>query len=187
MCVYAIPALAFTLPGGVKFTTVSLTDAYYGILVVALGTFVLSFVVSSSRVGRAFHAIKENELLAEAQGVDALFYKMFAFTLGAAIAGVAGGYYATWLRVVCPALMGLPYTITLLIIVFIGGRGSLRGIALAAILCTILPEVLRISDSARLVIYGVLLLVFVLYIPGGLEGAIEGVNRLTTRRGGSPH
>jgi len=186
LCVAAIPPLAFTLPGGATFTTANLTGAYYSILVLALGTFIICWVVSRSRVGRAFHAIRENELLAEAQGINALFYKMFAFSLGAAIAGVAGGFYAMWARVVCPALMGLPYTITLLIIVFLGGRGSLRGIALAAILFTILPEVLRIGEFARLVIYGVVLLVFVVNVPQGLEGAIAGIGRLTSRHGGHP-
>src|SRR6185369_4764796 len=103
--------------------------------------------------------------------------KLLAFAVSAAIAGLAGGYYASYSSLVCPTELGLPYTITLLIIVYLGGVGSLRGVALGAVLFTVLPELLRVTQQARLVIYGVLLLAVVIYMPTGIEGALRKLER----------
>jgi ABC-type branched-subunit amino acid transport system permease subunit len=186
MCVTHVPSLQFSLPGGLILSNSSLQGGYYGVLALALIVIALVHALNSSRVGRAFRAVRENDLLAEMQGVNVLSYRMLAFAVGAAIAGIAGGYYVTWSSLVCPTEMELYYMITLLIILNIGGAGSLRGVVTAAIAFTILPELLRISTELRLVIYGVILLVFALYLPEGFEGLIRSVDSRLRLGGAAP-
>jgi branched-chain amino acid transport system permease protein len=181
MCTTGVPPLELVLPGGYVFSTISLRDTYYGILLITILAYIIARAINSSRLGRAFHGVRENQLLAEMEGIHALFYKMFAFVVGAAIAGVAGGYYASYSSLVCPTEMELWYVITLLIIINLGGAGSLRGVMTAAVIFTVLPELLRISPQLRLVIYGLLLLIFALYLPGGFEGLFQAFERRLSR------
>jgi ABC-type branched-subunit amino acid transport system permease subunit len=181
MCTTGVLPLEFVLPGGYVFSTTSLRDTYYGIMVLTIAAYIIARVINSSRLGRAFHGVRENQLLAEMEGVHALFYKMFAFVVGAAIASIAGGYYGSYSSLVCPSEMELWYVITLLIIINLGGAGSLRGVMTAAVIFTVLPEVLRISPQLRLVIYGLLLLIFALYLPGGFEGLFQALETRLSR------
>jgi branched-chain amino acid transport system permease protein len=132
-------------------------------------------ILTRSRVGRVFRAIREDEILAASAGVNALKYKMIAFISGAAMAGVIGVFYAYWFTLVSPEQMSLYYTTNLLIIVFLGGRGSLRGIVVGAFLFTALPEFLRITPQLRLILYGVILLIAVIYFPDGIERIFQKV------------
>lgn len=172
MCTTGVPPLEFSLLGR-TFSTALVTHAYYGVLVLAVVITAIVWTINTSRVGRAFHAVRENTVLARAQGIHATLYKLAAFGIGAALVSIAGGYYAAYSTLVCPTEMGYSYTVALLIIVYLGGVGHLRGVILAAILFTILPEFLRVTQEARLVIYGVLLLLVSLYLPDGMEGAIR--------------
>jgi ABC-type branched-subunit amino acid transport system permease subunit len=99
---------------------------------------------------------------------------MLAFTVGGALAGGIGAIYAHYLAVFCPEEMTVALTVNLLVIVFLGGVGSLRGVLVGAVLFTALPEVLRLAPTWRLVIYGLLLLVIVIRSPEGLEGMLRG-------------
>jgi ABC-type branched-subunit amino acid transport system permease subunit len=169
MCTTGVRPLEFTV-GRLTFSSVVLTHAYYGALVLAAGVTLIVWAITSSRVGRAFRAVRENPVLARSQGIHVTFYKLLAFGIGAALVSLSGGYYAAYSSLVCPTEMGYPYTVSLLIIVYLGGAGSLRGVICSAILFTIIPEFLRITQAARLVIYGLLLLCVALYLPGGIEG-----------------
>ena len=181
MCVIGVPPLELTV-GRIAFTTASMEGAYYGVLVLCALTYGLLWAINTSRVGRAFRAIRENEVLAEMQGINSLYYKLLAFAVSAMLAALAGGYYASYSSLVCPTELGLPYTVTLLIIVYLGGVGSLRGVTIGAVLFTVLPEVLRVTEQARLVIYGVLLLIVVVYMPTGIEGVLRKLERRLHRR-----
>jgi ABC-type branched-subunit amino acid transport system permease subunit len=97
---------------------------------------------------------------------------MLAFTVGGALAGGVGALYAHYLSVFCPEEMTVALTVTLLVIVFLGGVGTLRGVLVGAVLFTALPEVLRLAPTWRLVIYGLLLLVIVIRSPAGLDGLL---------------
>jgi ABC-type branched-subunit amino acid transport system permease subunit len=129
--------------------------------------------LTTFRLGRAFHAVRDNEPLAGAAGIDPLKYRLLAFTLAGAIAGGVGALYAHYLSVMCPEEMTVSLTVNLLVIVFLGGVGSLRGVLLGAVLFTALPEVLRLAPTWRLVIYGGLLLLVVIRSPGGLESLLR--------------
>ena len=130
--------------------------------------------LTTFRLGRAFHAVRDNEPLAGAAGIDPLKYRLLAFTAGAAaIAGGIGALYVHYLSVMCPEEMTVSLTVNLLVIVFLGGVGSLRGVLLGAVLFTALPEVLRLAPTWRLVIYGGLLLLVVIRSPGGIESLLR--------------
>ncbi|MBI1959889.1 MAG: branched-chain amino acid ABC transporter permease [Candidatus Rokubacteria bacterium] len=166
-----IPGIPRPVILGVRVST--LVDFYY-LMLVMLGLAVAFYrALTTSRVGRAFRAVREDEVLAASAGVSPQKYKMIAFVVGAAMAGVMGVFYAWWFTIVSPEQLTMYYTVNLLIIVFIGGRGSLRGVILGAVIFTAVPEFLRIAPQARLILYGFILLASVHYFPDGLEGLLR--------------
>src|SRR5438309_1862685 len=108
--------------------------------------------LTTFRLGRAFHAVRDNEPLAGAAAINPLKYRLLAFTIAAALAGGIGALYVHYLSVMCPEEMTVALTVNLLVIVFLGGVGSLRGVIVGAVLFTALPEVLRLAPTWRLVI-----------------------------------
>jgi branched-chain amino acid transport system permease protein len=177
MCVTGIPKGSI---GGLSFAT--LPSFYYFILAVVVGIFLFTRQLVGSRIGRSFAAIRENEPLASAVGVSPLKYKLLAFSLSAAVSGVIGGMYAYYINVVCPTDLSLYITLNLLVIVFIGGTGSTRGVILGAVAATTLPELLRLAASWRLVLFGIALLLIINFFPDGLEGGLRRVERAWARR-----
>src|SRR5712664_1675838 len=162
LCITGIPKPVLGLPGGPMVAITAL--AAVALLYRRLTTF---------RLGRAFHAVRDNEPLAGAAGIDPLRYRMLAFTIGAALAGGVGALYVQYLSVMCPEEMTVALTVNLLVIVFLGGVGSLRGVLVGAVLFTALPEVLRLAPTWRLVIYGGLLLLVVVRSPEGIESLVR--------------
>jgi ABC-type branched-subunit amino acid transport system permease subunit len=173
LCITGIPKPALGLPGGHTLVITTL-PAYYWLALAALGAVVLLYRrLTTFRLGRCFHAVRDNEPLAAAAGIDSLKYRMLAFTIGGALAGGVGALYAHYLSVICPEEMTVALTVNLLVIVFLGGVGSLRGVLVGAVLFTALPEVLRLAPTWRLVIYGGLLLLIVIRSPEGIEGLLR--------------
>jgi ABC-type branched-subunit amino acid transport system permease subunit len=161
LCITGIPKPVTTLP------------AWYWLALAAFGVVLLLYRgLTTFRLGRALHAVRDNEPLAAAAAIDPLRYRMLAFTVGGALAGGVGALYAHYLSVFCPEEMTVALTVNLLVIVFLGGVGTLRGVLVGAVLFTALPEVLRLAPTWRLVIYGALLLLIVVRSPGGLEGLL---------------
>ena len=134
------------------------------------------FVVHSfihSRHGRAVIAIREDEIAAEAAGINTTYYKMVAFVLAAALAGVAGCLYAHQLGIITPAKFDFNYSIEFLVMVVLGGMGSITGSVVAAIILTILPEALRSFSDYRMLLYSLVLIGMMLFKPSGLLGRYE--------------
>ena len=149
LCITGIPKPRL---GALAITTL---PAFYWLALTALVAVALLYRgLTTFRLGRAFHAVRDNEPLAGAAGIDPLKYRLLAFTLAGAIAGGIGALYAHYLSVMCPEEMTVSLTVNLLVIVFLGGVGSLRGVLVGAVLFTALPEVLRLTPTWRLVIYG---------------------------------
>jgi ABC-type branched-subunit amino acid transport system permease subunit len=172
LCITGIPKPAL---GPLAITTL---PAFYWLAVAALGAVVLLYRgLTTFRLGRAFHAVRDNEPLASAAGIDPLKYRLLAFTIAAGLAGGVGALYVHYLSVMCPEEMTVALTVNLLVIVFLGGVGTLRGVLVGAVLFTALPEVLRLAPTWRLVIYGALLLLVVVRSPGGIEGLLRGASR----------
>jgi len=128
------------------------------------------YVLCTSRIGRTLVAIKQNEPLVRAQGISPMPYKLAAFAVSAAITGMAGGIFCFHLKVIDPLFLDFYYMQTFLIMVIVGGAGSFWGVVIAGIAMSALPEILRFSDDFRMIIYGAILLIAMLVMPGGFAG-----------------
>lgn len=131
------------------------------------------YTIMTSRHGRVVLAIREDEIAAEATGVRTTNAKTFAFVLSAFFAGIAGGMYAANMGIISAKQFDYNYSINLLVMVVLGGMGSFTGATLSAIVLTVLPEMLRVLNQYRMIIYSVILIVMMLFRPSGLLGRRE--------------
>ncbi len=129
-----------------------------------------AYWIKNSRWGRAFKSIRENEMRAEALGVSLRNYKLMAFAIGAAYAGVAGALFAPLLGYIDPPAFYIERSILFLLIVVIGGLGRFEGPIIGAIVVVVLPELLRGSQSLYLIIFSVCIMLMMLFWPKGLIG-----------------
>lgn len=127
----------------------------------------------SSTHGRACLAVRENELAAEMMGVNTTYYKVLAFVLGAAGAGLAGVLYAHYFYVIQPAKFSFLLSFDVLVMVMVGGLGSLTGSCLGAVLLTLLSTLLQGIPEFRMVLYALMLILVAIYRPQGLLGKRE--------------
>jgi branched-chain amino acid transport system permease protein len=137
------------------------------------GTIVLISNFIRSSHGRACISIREDEIAAEAMGVDTVRYKVIAFILGACCAGVAGALYASYFYFIKPDLFGFLKSVDVLVIVVLGGLGSLTGSVVAAVLLAVISMGLQSFPELRMVIYALLLIAIMLFRPQGLMGSRE--------------
>jgi branched-chain amino acid transport system permease protein len=129
--------------------------------------------VAYSSKGRGIMAVREDEIAAASIGINSTEYKVTAFVIGAFFAGVAGALFALHERSITPGYFGLQKSIEVVVMVTLGGLGSISGAILAAVVLTLLPEVLRPISDYRMVIYSLLLIVMMLLRPQGLLGGRE--------------
>lgn len=140
--------------------------------VCVLVVFIL-YAITHSKQGRAILSIREDEIAAEAVGIPTVNYKLLGFVLAAFFAGVGGGLYAHYMTVLDPKTFNFMRSVEILVIVVLGGMGSLTGSIIAAIGLTILPEALRSFSEYRLLLYSALLIVMMIFKPGGFFGQRE--------------
>ena len=135
-----------------------------GVILILISLFVVYNLVNS-RSGRAIMAIRDNRIAAESVGINITKFKLMAFTISAAIAGAGGVLYAHNLSTVTatPANFGYNMSIMILVFVVLGGMGNFRGSIIAAVLLTLLPEVLRGLSDYRMLIYSIVLIVMMLF------------------------
>jgi branched-chain amino acid transport system permease protein len=142
----------------------------FGVVVVVI---VLARNLAHSTHGRALFAIRDDEVAAEALGVDTTRYKVIAFVLGAFFAGVAGGLFAHFLSYLNPSTFTFLKSIEVIAMVVLGGMGSISGSVMAAVVLTLMPELLRAVKDYRMVIYALMLIVLMITRPQGLMGTRE--------------
>ncbi|MDR3453414.1 MAG: branched-chain amino acid ABC transporter ATP-binding protein/permease [Rhodoferax sp.] len=123
-----------------------------------------------SRLGRGMVAARDNPLAATASGISLLRIKLFAFAISAALAGLAGGFYAVQNTVITPEDFSVDFSIFFLLVIVIGGLGKLWGPVIGTLIFFLLPELLGALQSWRLMVYGVMLLVLMLFAPNGIMG-----------------
>lgn len=158
-------------------TFVSQKDYYYLCLVfVVLGIWVMRKIYYS-KLGLGFLAIREDETAAEIMGINIIKYKLVAFTLSALYAGFGGALFAHYLRTVTPDLFTLFESVNYLLMVVLGGMGSIPGVIFGAFFVTIISEYLRFLMAYRLVAYGFLLIVIIIFLP---LGAADFAQRIKT-------
>lgn len=144
------------------------TGFYYFVWVIVALVILGLLRLQRSRVGRAWNYIREDEIAAEANGVDVRSYKLLSFTLGAALAGVTGSVYASKMMVVSPQSFLFMESALLFCIVLLGGLGSIPGALLGATAVVVFPEVFRQFASFRLLFFGLALMIMMIFRPGGL-------------------
>ncbi len=140
------------------------------VLVVILLTIAADRWLTRSWIGLAWAAIREDEQAAGAMGIDVVRFKVLAFTLGSAGAGLAGSLYAHFLTFIMPVNFGFAQSIVILSMVVFGGIGTLRGPIVGAIVLGALPEISRPAMEYRTLLYGVLLLLLMRFQPDGIFG-----------------
>lgn len=133
----------------------------------------LIHMIMKSRHGRAILSIRENEIAAESVGINTTYYKTMAFVVSAMLAGVAGCLYAGYLGSLYPATFRFMKSIEILVMVVLGGMGSMLGSILSAAVLTILPELLRSVADYRMVAYSLALVLMMIFRPKGLLGSYD--------------
>ena len=157
---------------------------YYMLLLITIAVIVVNLRLQNSRLGRAWEAIREDEVAAKAMGINTRNVKLLAFAMGASFGGVAGGIFSATQEFVSPESFGLFESIIVLAMVVLGGMGNIPGVILGAVLLTLLPEFLRATmeplqnalfgrvlldaETVRLLVFGIALVVIMLYRPAGL-------------------
>jgi len=150
----------------------------YGIVAVVI--FLASNMIRTT-YGKGFLAVRDDEIAAEAIGINTTYYKVVAFITGAFFAGIAGGLYAHFVTYINPSQFGFLKSFEIVVMVVVGGMGSIIGVILSATILTILPEALRAIAQYRMVIYALLLVVIMISRPQGLFGKGINIRRLLKR------
>jgi branched-chain amino acid transport system permease protein len=143
------------------------TTIFWVLAFVALAVFVVTCLVHST-YGRGFLATHDDEIASEAVGLNTTRYKIVAFVIGAFFAGTAGGLYGHFKMTITPTGFDFTKSIEIVVMVIMGGMGNTLGVILAAVLLTLLPELLRPVAEYRMIIYSLLLIILMLARPQGL-------------------
>jgi branched-chain amino acid transport system permease protein len=143
------------------------TNIFWVLAVASICTYVVVTLVHST-YGRGFLAVRDDEVAAEAMGLNTTRYKIVAFVVGAFFAGMAGGLYGHYTLSIDPKGFDFMRSIEIVVMVILGGMGNTAGVIAAAVLLTLLPEVLRPFDKYRMIFYSLLLIILMLTRPQGL-------------------
>ncbi len=174
MALNNIPPFTLGVPGLWELSFYRKLPNYYLVLVVAILSYIVIARLVRSRLGRAMIALRENEPLASSVGVDVTRSLVLAAVVSAAMAGAAGGLYTHYYRIVDPDVFLFIYTVTMVIMVITGGKGTLAGPIVGGLIFGILPEVLRdvAIPEAQWVIYGAFMILIVFFLPDGIVPAV---------------
>ncbi|SEU03778.1 amino acid/amide ABC transporter membrane protein 2, HAAT family [Lacrimispora sphenoides] len=160
---------------GHKFQTNK--EIYYLYLVIAVILIFNAYRIVNSKWGRAFLAVKDNPDAVEAGGINIASIKILAFTLAAVYATVAGSLYAHYVGFINPSAYNLEYSINYVVMLVIGGIGSVPGNVLGAILVTLVPELLRFMENYYWLVFSIITLLFVIFMPNGIVSLFKGKKR----------
>jgi branched-chain amino acid transport system permease protein len=148
----------------------------------AITIYVIASLVDST-YGRGFLAVRDDEVAAEAMGINTTKYKVIAFVLGAFFAGIAGGLYAHFITYITPEGFNFLKSVDVVVMVILGGMGSTIGVTVAAILLTLLNELLRQFEQYRMVVFALLLIILMITRPQGLIGNLKWLRRKPRDKG----
>lgn len=162
------------------------TNFFNTFLIVGIVCFVIHTFIKS-RHGRATLAIRDNEIAAESCGINTTYYKTLGFVMSAFFAGVAGALFAGYIGVLSPNAFGFMRSIEILVMVVLGGMGSMIGSVISASVLTAVPEMLRAFSQYRMIAYSLLLILVMIFKPSGLMGNYEfSLSTLLSKLGGKP-
>ena len=150
---------------------------YYIVLAVVVLSLLVKQRIVDSRIGRAFIAIRENTDAANAMGINVTYYKVVAFACSAAFTGIAGALYAHYIGFISPESFTLDQSVLFLTAVLCGGMGTLVGPIIGAVVITVINEAIQVLGSYQMLVYGIFIVVAVIYVPEGLVGVVKMVQR----------
>lgn len=176
------PPDAIVLPfvGTIAFDTK--IACYYLIYAFVIVTIIAVKRIVGSLMGYAITAVREDQDYAESVGIDTMKWKRLIFSLSAFFAGIAGSLFAHYVHFISPSSFSVSESFDLVIMIVIGGTGTIIGPVIGAVLLTLIPELLHAIKDYRMLIYGAILVVMVMYAPGGIAGLIKSA-RDRMRRG----
>ncbi|HEV2501822.1 MAG TPA: branched-chain amino acid ABC transporter permease [Mesorhizobium sp.] len=160
---------------GITFSRGDPLPSYYLLLAIVVAIYLALKLIVGSRIGLLFRAIRDDELGVEVLGFNIVAYKLLNFAIATGLMGVIGAFYAYYIGILVPTPQefGIPRTVEILTVAYIGGRGTLWGSLLGAACLVGIQEVFRDLEEWRLVIYGVFLVFVLIAFPKGLAGALE--------------
>ncbi len=159
--------------GASGFSSIPGTTTVLVAIICAVAAFAIAWTFIHSKFGRNLMAIRENDMAAEAVGINVFRYKRLAFVFSAVFAGWAGALYAHYLTFITPAMFNLSKSCELITTTVVGGLGSLTGSVLGTLLVTLLPELFRGLSEYRMLLYGIAVVLVILLKPDGLYGYKE--------------
>jgi len=168
MGITEIPSPVIVLPGQASIEFISKVPFYYLALALLVLTLVVMYRLDHSRLGRIFGAIHDNDRLAESLGINLGMYTTLAFTIACFFSGLAGAFLAHYVGVITPSSYGLWQGVYYLIYVIVGGAGNIFGPIIGTAGLTYLSRFLIAFGRYQLIIYGAILIVFMMFLPNGL-------------------
>ena len=169
--IYGIRPPPLAIPGFPDLNFGNQAALFYLVAGIALAVYLLLDNLLRSPIGETLRAIREDEISAASLGVNGAKWKAFSFSLSAAIAGLAGCFYPSFVGTLVPDAFNIVESFTMLAMVVVGGMGTMIGPVIGAIVLTFLPELLRGFGDLRLIVYGLALTLVVLFMPGGMVQA----------------
>lgn len=146
---------------------------YYLVLLAVIFTYIIINRIRTSKIGRAWIAIREDEIGASSMGINTMRYKLYSFAFGAFWAGAAGAFFAAKMRFVSPESFTFMESVLVLCMVILGGIGSIGGVIIGSVILVVLPEVLREVQSYRMIALGAGLIIMMIFRPQGLFGVMK--------------
>ncbi|MEO5882025.1 MAG: branched-chain amino acid ABC transporter permease [Caldimonas sp.] len=188
MALNSIPPLSLWLPGQGVIDLTSKASEYWLVLFVGVLSYLIVAALVWSRVGRAMIALRENETLARSIGIDVTRYLRIAAVVSAAIAGASGALYAHTVQIIDPDAFAFTFTVMMVIMVIVGGKGTLAGPVIGGLIFGLLPEVLRgtLAPQLQWMIYGALMIVILIFLPKGIVPSLGKLGRRVANAGGDP-
>jgi branched-chain amino acid transport system permease protein len=171
-------------PAILGFKFVDRIPYYYFILICFILAFLIAWRIPRTYLGRAFKSIRDDEDAAAFMGIDVTKHKLIAFALGGFYAGLAGSFYAHYITFISPDAFLFQDSSLMLVMVFLGGAGTIVGPVAGAAIMTLLPEVLRFLVEWRMLVVGVLMVIMMIYLPQGIMGG-ESFKKLFQKSGGT--
>ncbi len=170
------PVNPILIPFFGKITFTTLKPQYYLVLVlIVLSIFVVHRIVHS-RIGRAFIAIREDEEMAEAVGINIMNFKILSFAIGAALAGMAGAFYASFMGAIDPGMAFVFTSFTILVMLVVGGSGTITGAIIGPIFLWVIPEFFYAAEEYRLLLYGIVVVLVIIFMPHGIAGRLRAIS-----------
>lgn len=162
------------------------TGFYYIALALAAVALYVSYRFVYSNIGRAAVAVRENRFVSQSVGISPFHYALLTFVLAASLAGLGGGFYAHYISFVGPEVFGFAFMASTIIMVLLGGKGTLLGPILGAVLVVLLEEYLRDFKELRLSIFGAIVVAVVLFMPRGIMGYLTRRREMHVRAEAAP-